>query len=57
VRVHAPYATQHKWGYLHEALEVDGAHKTELLFTPAIDQVIHAIFLKQSAESDPQALT
>ena len=54
--VHAPYVTQYKWGYLHEALEVDGAHKTELLFTPAIDQVLHAIFLIQIAESDPPAL-
>lgn len=24
VRVHAPYATKYQWGYLHEALEVDG---------------------------------
>ena len=56
VRVHAPYATRYKWGYLHEALEVDGENKTELLFTPAIDQDIHAIFLKQIADSDPHAL-
>lgn len=56
VRVHAPYATRYQWGYLHEALEVDGAHAVELLFTPAIDQDIHAIFLKQIADSDPQAL-
>ena len=33
VRVHAPYATKYQWGYLHEALEVDGAHRAELLFT------------------------
>ena len=56
VRVHAPYDTRYKWGYLHEALEVDGENKTELLFTPAIDQDIHAIFLKQIADSDPHAL-
>jgi transposase len=56
VRVHAPYATRYQWGYLHEALEVDGAHATELLFTPAIDRDIHALFLKQIADSDPQAL-
>lgn len=56
VRVHAPYATKYKWGYLHEALEVDGAHQVELLFTPAIDQDIHALFLQQIATSDPQAL-
>lgn len=56
VRVHAPYATRYQWGYLHEALEVDGAHAVELLFTPAIDRDIHALFLKQIAETDPQAL-
>ena len=56
VRVHAPYATRYRWGYLHEALEVDGAHAAELLFTPAIDRDIHALFLRQIADSDPQAL-
>jgi transposase len=56
VRVHAPYATRYKWGYLHEALEVDGAHATQLLFTPAIDRDIHALFLKQIAEADPLSL-
>ena len=55
VRVHAPYATKYQWGYLHEALEVDGAHHTELLFTPAIDRDIHAVFLQQIADSDPAA--
>lgn len=56
MRVHAPYATCYKWGYLHEALEVDGAHACELLPTPAIDQDTHAIFLRQIAASDPAAL-
>ncbi len=56
VRVHAPYATTYKWGYLHEALEIDGAHDSQLLFTPAINQDIHAIFLRQIAESDPNSL-
>ena len=56
VRVHAPYATKYKWGYLHEALEVDGAHASELLFTPAIDRDIHALFLRQIADSDPAVL-
>ena len=56
VRVHAPYATKYQWGYLHEALEVDGAHRTELRFTPAIDRDIHAGFLQQIADSEPQAL-
>jgi transposase len=55
VRVHAPYATRYEWGYLHEALEVDGDHKMELLFTPAIDQDLHAVFLRQIGESDPAA--
>lgn len=56
VRVHAPYATKYKWGYLHEAMEVDGDNAAELLFTPAIDQGTHAIFLQQIADSDPEAL-
>ena len=56
VRVHAPYATQYQWGYLHEALEVDGENRVELLFTPAIDRDIHALFLRQIADSDPKAL-
>jgi transposase len=56
VRVHAPYATRYQWGYLHEALEVDGAHRVELLFTPAIDRDIHTLFLQQIAASEPQAL-
>jgi transposase len=55
VRVHVPYATRYQWGYLHEALEVDGDHRVELLFTPAIDLDIHATFLRQIGESDPAA--
>lgn len=53
VRVHAPYKTTYQWGYLHEALEVDGKHQVELLLTPSISQDAHAVFLKQIAESDP----
>lgn len=61
VRVHAPYATRYQWGYLHEAMEVagpprDGPAGLELLFTPAIDQDIHACFLRQIGETDPAAL-
>ena len=56
VRVHAPYKTTYQWGYLHEALEVDGEHRVELLFTPAINQDVHALFLRQIAESDPESL-
>ncbi len=55
VRVHVPYATRYQWGYLHEALEVDGENRIELLFTPAIDQDIHAAFLLQISRSDPAA--
>jgi transposase len=56
VRVHAPYKTNYKWGYLHEALEVDGKHSVELLFTPTVNQDVHAVFLKQIAESDPESM-
>jgi transposase len=56
VRVHAPYKTTYKWGYLHEALEVDGEHRVELLFTPSINQDVHAVFLNQIAQSDPDSL-
>lgn len=56
VRVHAPYATKYEWGYLHEAMEVDGENKLELLFTPGIDQDIHVLFLQQISQSDPLAL-
>ncbi len=43
-------------GLLHKALEVDGALACELLLTPAIDRDIHALFLRQIAESDSTAL-
>jgi len=55
-RVHAACKTTYQWGYLHEALEVDGAHRVGLLLTPSINQDVHAVFLKQIAESDPDAL-
>ncbi len=55
-RVTAPYQTRYKWGYLHEALEVDGSFACELCFTPAIDRDIHAIFPRQIADSDPKSL-
>jgi transposase len=56
VRVHAPYATRYEWGYLHEALEVDGANRAEFLFTPSINQDVHAVFLEQISQSDPSSL-
>jgi transposase len=55
VRVYAPYATKYQWGYLHEALEVDGENKVELLMSPTINQDWHLKFLQQISESDPQA--
>lgn len=55
VRVHAPYATRYQWGYIYEALEVDGAHAMEALFVPSVDKQISRIFLQQIAASDPQA--
>jgi len=55
VRVLAPYATKYQWGYLFEALEVDGANAAELLFVPAVDKDISALFLRQISESDPAA--
>ena len=55
VRVHVPYATRYQWRYFHEALEVDGENRVEVLFTPAIDQDIHATFLRQIGASDPVA--
>jgi len=56
VRVHAPYATRYQWGYLHEAMEVDGANRLELLFTPCIDQDVHTLFLQQLSAAEPAAL-
>ena len=56
VRVHAPYATRYQWGYLHEAMEVDGANAMELLFTPCIDQDVHVLFLKQISQTEPDAV-
>lgn len=54
-RVHAPYATRYQWGYVYEALEVDGANAVEALFVPAVDKDISALFLRQIAQTDPHA--
>lgn len=56
VRVHAPYATRYQWGCLHEAMEVDGANRLELLFTPCLDQDVHTLFLQQLGATEPAAL-
>jgi hypothetical protein len=39
-----------------EIMKIDGAHASQLLFTPSINQDIHAIFLQQIAASDPDSL-
>ena len=56
VRVHAPYATKYQWGYLYEALEVDGDHRLELLFVPRVGKDVSNVFLQQLADTDPDAL-
>ena len=56
VRVHAPYATRYQWGYLYEALEVDGASHSEFLFVPTVSKQISNLFLKQVSEVEPEAL-
>ena len=50
VRIHVPYATRYQWGYLHEAMEVDGANKLELLFTPASTRTCMRSFCDRSAK-------
>ncbi len=52
-RVFAPYVTRYEWGYLYEALEVDGQHHSEFLFVPGVDKDISKLFLQQIAECDP----
>jgi len=52
----ASSATRDQWGYLHEAMEVDGTNALELLFTPCNDQDVHTLFLQPISQTDPQAL-
>ena len=56
VRVHAPYATKYQWGYLYEALEIDGENRIELFFAPRVGKDVSQVFLEQIAQSDPAAL-
>ena len=56
-----PTPPKYEWGYLHEALEVDGPPRPkpdglELFFSPGIDQATHACFLRQIGATDPAAL-
>ena len=56
VRVHAPYATKYQWGYIYEALEVDGENRIELFFAPRVGKDVSNLFLDQIGQSDPEAL-
>jgi transposase len=55
VRVTAPYQTKYQWGYLHSALEVDGAHAAQALFSNSVNLETSGKFLEQIAQSDQQA--
>jgi transposase len=55
VRIHAPYATRYQWGYLYEALEVDGDNSSEFFFAPSVNKEITQIFLEQISASDTEA--
>lgn len=55
VRVTAPYQTKYVWGYLHSALEVDGQHAAQALFSNSVNLETSGKFLEQIQKSDPQA--
>ncbi len=55
VRAHAPYHTKYSWGYLYSALEADGAHGAQALFTSSVNLETSGKFLEQLAASDAQA--
>jgi transposase len=55
LRVTAPYQTKYVWGYLHSALEVDGLHEAQALFSSSVNLETSGRFLEQIAQSDPQA--
>jgi hypothetical protein len=55
VRVSAPYQAKYDWGYLHSALEVDGRHSAQALFSSSVNLETSGKFLEQIAQSDPQA--
>jgi transposase len=55
VRVSAPYQTKYDWGYLHSALEVDGQHAAQALFSSSVNLETSGKFLEQIVQSDPQA--
>jgi transposase len=52
VRVQAPYQTKYVWGYLHSALEVDGQHAAQALFSSSVNLETSGKFLEQIQQSD-----
>jgi transposase len=55
VRTTAPYQTKYQWGYLHSALEVDGEHAAQALFSNSVNLETSGKFLEQIAQSDPNS--
>ena len=55
--VHAPYATKYQGGYLHEAPEVDGENRVELLFTPSSTGTSPPSFSNKSPTQIPWCCT
>ena len=53
VRVSAPYQTKYLWGYLHSALELDGQHAAQALFSSSVNLETSGKFLEQIQQSDP----
>jgi len=53
VRAKAPYHTKYQWGYLHSALEVDGEHGAQALFSNSVNLETSGKFLEQIVQSDP----
>ena len=53
VRAKAPYHTKYQWGYLHSALEVDGEHGAQALFSSSVNLETSGKFLEQIVQSDP----
>jgi len=54
-RVTAPYQTKYDWGYLHSALELDGQHRAQALFSNGVNLETSGRFLEQIQQSDPAA--
>ena len=55
LRPTAPYQTKYEWGFLHSALEVDGANASEFLCTPEVNLETSTLFLQRLADRFPDA--